>query len=269
MINDQQEQLARTKEMYQKIRNRIEEIEMEQKRAPRIDVAYRASSVLARGKRRKLAAACGFGGLVLGAFLAFLIDRADKRLHSPDDIVKRVGVRIIGTTTNPKYIDEKFLNQQLVDDYQTIRANLGLLNGDGSSKVIVVTSPGTGDGKTTFAINLTLSFAQSGERVLLIDGDFRKPDVARMLNLVNGHNGLEEVLLGKTFKTNEYRSGTTSFDILSASERNSSDTFNLLNKRCTSDFMNEISHNYDRVLIDTLLFWPLRMPCSGRGYRME
>ncbi|MGB2863555.1 MAG: hypothetical protein WBC05_09550, partial [Sedimentisphaerales bacterium] len=163
-IDDQKAQLARSKEMYDAINKRVDEIQLERKRPARISVAYEASSVPAQGKRRKLAAALGFGGLALGALLALLLDKADKSLHDPKDVVRRVGVRIIGTTTSPKNVDKLLLGRQLADDYQAIRANLGLLDGDATSKVIVVTSPGIGDGKTTFAVNLATSFAQSGEK---------------------------------------------------------------------------------------------------------
>lgn len=250
-IDDQKEQLARTKEMYDRVNKRIDQIQLERKRPARISVAYGASSVPAQGKRRKLAAALGFGGLALGALLALLLDKADKSLHDPKDVVRRVGVRIIGTTTSPKHIDKLLLGRQLADDYQAIRANLGLLDGDATSKVIVVTSPGIGDGKTTFAVNLATSFAQSGEKVLLIDGDLRKPDIAEMLNLPKGTRGLQDLLFGKEFEKLVYNTGAVGLDVLAADRRNVSDALDLLGKPRTGECIGRVGADYDHVIIDT------------------
>ena len=189
--------------------------------------------------------------MALGAFIAFMLAKADKSLQGPDDIVKRIGVRVIGTTTGPNHIDKRLLGQQLADDYQAIRANLGLFNGQVSSKVIVITSPGASDGKTTLAVNLAISFAQSGEKVLLIDGDLRKPDVTETLNLPRNLRGLQDLLFGKDFEKAVYKAGPNGCHILAADRRNSVDAFNLLNKTKNREYIKTATAAYDRVIIDT------------------
>ncbi|RKY08875.1 MAG: hypothetical protein DRP66_03550 [Planctomycetota bacterium] len=250
-IDDKKAELARTREIFNTVCNRISEIVMEQKRPARISIAEMASSVPAQSKRKKLALATPFGGIALGVFLAFLLAKADKRLRGAQDVVKRVGVRIIGTTTSSRHIDRSMITQQLSDDYQTIRANLGLFNGHESTKVLVVTSPGVGDGKTTFAINIALSFAQSGEKVLLIDGDLRKPDIADMLNLPKGLRGLQDMLFGKSLAESVYELSPTGLHILAADRRNCSDALDLLRQTHTVDCMKNIRNEYDHVIIDT------------------
>ena len=183
--------------------------------------------------------------------MALLLDKADKSLHDPKDVVRRVGVRIIGTTTSPKNVDKLLLGRQLADDYQAIRANLGLLDGGSASKIIVVTSPGIGDGKTTFAVNLATSFAQSGEKVLLIDGDLRKPDIAPMLNLPKGSRGLQDLFFGKGFTRLVYNTGAVGMDVLAADRRNVSDALDLLGKPRTGKCIERVSADYDHVIIDT------------------
>lgn len=249
-IDEKRAELERTQELYNQICNRISEIEVEQKRPARISIAEMASSVPARSRKIKLMAALAFGGLGLGGFFAFLLARADKRLRDTQDLVKRVGVRIIGTTTSVKSLDKRMVAQQLSDDYQTIRANLGLLNGSPKSKVLVVTSPGMGDGKTTFAVNLALSFAQSGEKVLLIDGDLRKPDVGETLNLPRGLRGLQDLLFGKSLEDSVYEV-SCGLHVLAADHRNSSDALDLLGQKRTTDCMRNIGDGYDHVIIDT------------------
>jgi len=250
-IDDKKAELARTRELYNNICDRISEIEVEQKRPARISIAEMASSVPARSRKKKLAAATGFGGVSLGVLFAFLLARADKRLRDTQDVVKRVGVRIIGTTTSSRYVDKRMITRQLADDYQTIRANLGLLNGHESSKVLVVTSPGMGDGKTTFAINLALSFARLGQKVLLIDGDLRKPDVAEILDLPKNLRGLQDVLFGKSLEESVYELNPTGLHILAADRRNASDALDLLSQAHTAEVIQSIGTGYDHVIIDT------------------
>lgn len=251
-IQDLQEQLSLTKELYDTVRRRIQELEMERKRPGRISVAYYANIAPVRNKRIKYTAALMFGGLACGMFLAFLMDKADRSLYTPDDVVKRVGVRIIGTTTHADQVDRLKLPQQLADDYQTIRANLGLLDGGRIPRKLVVTSPGIREGKTTFAINLATSMAKAGLRVLLIDGDLRKPDIARLLNLPKGSRGLQEVLFGKDFEDVVCPSMSLAcLEVLPADHRNAADAVELLAQSRTSELLETISQKYDHVIIDT------------------
>jgi len=250
-IDDQKEQLGRTKEMYEIVADRIDEIQMERKRPARISVAYNASSVPSKSKKSKLMLASIFGAMGLGALLAFLIDKADKAVREPRDVAKRIGVRIIGTTTSPKDLDRPLLAQQLTNDYQTIRANLGLFEDSFKSRVIAVTSPGSGDGKTTFAVNLASSFAQSGEKVLLVDGDFRKPDIARILGISKRNDNLQDWLFGEDFDKALYSVASSNLKVLSMDGQDATEVINLLGKPRTRENIRKISVDYDHVIIDT------------------
>ncbi|MBE0534946.1 MAG: polysaccharide biosynthesis tyrosine autokinase [Phycisphaerae bacterium] len=250
-IDDKKAELERTRSVYNQICDRIAEIEVEQKRPARISIAEMASSVPAQSKKMKLMGAMVFGGFGMGGFFAFLLAKADKRLRDTHDVVKRVGVRIIGTTTSAKDIDKRMVGQQLSDDYQTIRANLGLVNGHPRSKVLVVTSPGMRDGKTTFSVNLALSFAQAGEKVLLIDGDLRKPDVTETLNLPRGLRGLQDLLFGKPLEASVYVVSPSGLHVLASDHRNANDALDLLGQAQTVECMKNIAEGYDHVIIDT------------------
>jgi capsular exopolysaccharide synthesis family protein len=251
-IKDQQEQFALTEEMYDTVRRRIQELEMESKRPAQVSIAYNAASVLAKDRRKKLAAANVFGAAMLGILLAIMLDRMDRRVYNPEDVTRRIGVRLLGTTINSHKIDRTMLHDRIADDYQSIRANLGLFSDEKIPHKVVVTSANAGEGKTTFAINLATSMAKAGTKVLLIDGDMRKPEVGKLLKLNSGSNDVREVLLGHNGLEELVQSvPSTGLDVLLSNAANPSDCFEILTRAQTARNLDALCAKYENVIIDT------------------
>ena len=84
-------------------------------------------------------------------------------------------------------------NSYWAEAYRAIRTNIDFRRRNQRLQVLLVTSPYPGDGKTTAASNLAISFALAGRRVLLIDADLRKPSLDKVYGLRREH-GLSHLL---------------------------------------------------------------------------
>jgi len=145
-------------------------------------------------------------GLSLGIGYAVLRHVLDLRVRNANDIERETGVAVIGTLPAVKELatSRKVLAfngradaaTPLAEATRELRTNLAFIDIDDPPRAIVVTSPLPGDGKSTIAANLALSIAAAGQRVILIDGDLRRPMVASLFNLPEGA-GLTDVLTGR------------------------------------------------------------------------
>jgi len=198
-----------------------------------------------------LATAAVIGALACGFGLAFLRDKMDKTLQTADDITRYLHLPIVGTTTSSHTLKPALFAEQIAGDYQTIRANLGLLNEGGMPRKLVVSSAGTREGKTTFAVNLATSLAKSGKKVLLIDGDLRKPDVERMLNVPKGSGYLQDVLLGADPSSTAYVLPSSGLHVLAANPRHTADPYELLTSSLAAEQIDRLAREYDHIIIDS------------------
>ena len=104
-----------------------------------------------------------------------------------------------GDATHPKERDlyiHSHPKSSIAECCRTIRTNLMFLSPDKPVKTLVVTSAGAQEGKTTTLINMGMAFAQSGNRVLLIDTDMRKPRLHKSFGVSN-ELGLSTLIMGE------------------------------------------------------------------------
>jgi capsular exopolysaccharide synthesis family protein len=243
--------LALKEEMRDQVVRRIDLIKMEQQRAPQVIGPYDATLVSEEDKRPKMAGAGVFAARGCGVGRVFLRDKMDKTLQTPSDITRQTELAILGTTTSSRTIKPALFAEQIAGDYQTIRTNLGLLYNGGMPKRLVISSAGMREGKTTFAVNLATSLAKSGKKVLLIDGDLRKPDIGHMLNVLNCEGGLQNVLLGEDPAGIVCVMPTSGLHVLAANPRYLGDAYELLTSSTAADQMERLTREYDHIIVDS------------------
>jgi succinoglycan biosynthesis transport protein ExoP len=250
-IEDIQFNLNLNNELYEDVSRRLKTLQMEQQQRPRISLLHSAEIDKIEDKRVKYMAAAAFMALACGCGLALLRDKADKTLQNPEDVSRQIGLPLLGTTTSSRTVRPELFAEQIAGDYQTIRTNLGLATSGGMPRRIAISSAGVREGKTTFAVNLATSLAKAGKKVLLIDGDLRKPDVRYMLNLQNGTAGVQEVLLGEDPSQIIRSVPGSGLHVLVANSRNLADVYELLTSPTAAEQVERLGREYDHLIVDT------------------
>ena len=138
-----------------------------------------------------------FGGVIGGVVLAFIRDTFDGSVRNAQQAESISGaptwamipkaIELTGTVSNSKGLPSRGQysraaaivkpDSPVIESYRALRSLVLLHFSETSPRALLVTSPLSGDGKTTTAINAAMAFAQNGRRVLLIDADFRNPSV--------------------------------------------------------------------------------------------
>jgi protein-tyrosine kinase len=115
----------------------------------------------------------------------------------PRELTPAVAARpVFGTTLDKDMVAALSPFSPAAEQFRTLRTRIAQVESAGQRRVILVTSPGTGDGKTVTAANLALTMAQEFQRqVLLIDGDLRNARLHECLGIPR-EPGLSDVLAG-------------------------------------------------------------------------
>lgn len=126
-------------------------------------------------------------GLVIGILLAvaavMLLDSADRRLRSPDDLEEFTKLPLLAAIAPSAFNSE--LDTTPVDEeaFQTLRTSLTYFTVDQRVKSVLITSPGEQEGKSTVAVRLALASARAGLDVVLVDADLRRGGATSKLGL--------------------------------------------------------------------------------------
>ena len=86
---------------------------------------------------------------------------------------------------------------QFTEAYKSLRTNLEFLAATSDCKTILITSSVPGEGKSNVAVNLAITLADSGKRVVLVDCDMRKSTISRYLHIPRDHIGITNTITGK------------------------------------------------------------------------
>jgi len=200
-----------------------------------------------------------FFGLLLGIGLALLIEVVDTSIKTTRDIVRHVHVPILGTV--PDIDDEEIPIEEVemashvaprsmvAESFRSIRTNLLLSAPAERQRTVLVTSSKPEEGKTSVAINLAISIAQSGRRVLLVDANFHRPVIHKLFPK-SRPEGLSNVLIGQA-RAEELVNSTDlpNLDIMTSGPIPPNPT-ELLAGSYIRDLITQVTERYDQVIFD-------------------
>ncbi|WP_198598589.1 polysaccharide biosynthesis tyrosine autokinase [Salinibacter altiplanensis] len=210
-------------------------------------------------------------GLLGGAGLALLRDQMDNRLYKPDQI-REMGYHGIGVIPNLTPLIEDQLGGQATverdghrletglvgvlkpysaatEAYRKVWTNLQLGRPDGESGTVLVTSPGSGDGKSLTAANLAVIAAQAGHATLLVDGDLRRPRLHEVFD-VSRDPGLTETLQNDLEEHAMKRPLADNLCVLPAGTEVESPA-KVLGSARFREFLGEAEQYFDHIIVDS------------------
>lgn len=153
-----------------------------------------------------------------------------------------------GTDLNAAAGTRQHIPFAIVEAYKTIRTNLQFLLSGKKCKKVVISSCVSGEGKSTTAVNLSIAFAQTGSKVLLIDADLRRPSINKKLKVQNT-KGLSSALVGFCEAEEAISNVNPYFDVLTSGPipPNPSE---LLGGEKMDELLQQLSEKYDYIFID-------------------
>ncbi len=208
-LSELQREVESNKKLYETFFTRFKEAsEAAEISAANIRFIDRASMPLVPIKPNKqmIITSAFFTSFFVGVLLAFILDYLDSTFKTPDDVEKKLNKPLLGIV--PFLAELKFRPEKIArvvldaptgnfsETIRTVRTGLVLSSLDNSTNVWMITSSFIGEGKSTLGLNLAQSLAQiagEGSRVLLVETDMRRPNVAKRLGFAT-KQGLSQIL---------------------------------------------------------------------------
>ncbi|MBX3423860.1 MAG: polysaccharide biosynthesis tyrosine autokinase [Pirellulaceae bacterium] len=203
-------------------------------------------------------------GILLMSGLAILMDLADRSYRSPDEIVSDLGKPVLGhipamdlanikkviDSVDPSIITLHHSRGRISEAFRSVRTGLFFSSRGSELKVVQITSPVPGDGKSTLSSNLAVAMAQSGRRVLLIDADFRRPRLQKLFGF-DADVGMAQLVAGQCELDDAiYTSCVANLSIMPGGKRPNNPA-ELLSSSRFAELIEIVREKYDIIIIDT------------------
>ena len=223
----------------------------------RVSMVQNAITAKQTSPRPKINLILGFLlGLAAGIGGAVLRESLDTSIKGPEQARDLVGAPVLGAINFDPDASKKPLvvvtapNSARAEAFRQLRTNLQFVDIEHPLRSVVFTSSVPGEGKSTTTCNLAITLTQAGLRVILVEGDLRRPRIADYMG-VEGAVGLTSVLLGRTSLDDalqDWGEGT-SLQVL-ASGPLPPNPSELLGSQGMQDLLRELERRVDIVIID-------------------
>ncbi len=194
-------------------------------------------------------------GTIFGVSSALLIEYLDDTIRTPEDVRSFKGLTFLGSIyklrkKEPRLISLMDARSPIKETFRTLRNSIRYATLDNTPKSIVVTSALDKEGKSFLVANLAVSIANEGKRVLIIDGDMRRPSMHKYFNLAND-TGLTNFLVGDAdIRSIQIPAGIEGVSIIPTGPL-PPDPARLVESKKMQQLLKDITESYDLVIVDT------------------
>jgi capsular exopolysaccharide synthesis family protein len=198
------------------------------------------------------------GGLVLGLGLALLLEFLDSSVSSQSEIEERLGLTFLGfvpsipavATNTPDLHIHREPKSLIAECMRAIRTNVLFMSPDKPFKRMLVTSSGPQEGKSTTTINLGIAMAQSGNRVLIIDTDMRRPRLHKAFGVSN-EVGVSSLVVGDSKLDDAVKTTEVPGLFVMPCGPIPPNPAELLHTQAFADLLAKLGERFDRILLDS------------------
>jgi capsular exopolysaccharide synthesis family protein len=190
-------------------------------------------------------------GLVVGVGLAFFIEYLDTSVKTIDDVERSLQSPVLGVIPqNVGLVLEEGVDSPHAEAYRVLRTNILFSRKDDKLNTIAVVSAGAGEGKSTTVFNLAAVFAQSRQRVIVVDSDLRRPTLHKMLHITNSLGLTNYLLKQNTLEEVIQTTNLPNMDFL-ASGKLPSSSLGILSSAQMRELITDLKARYDFVFFDS------------------
>lgn len=199
----------------------------------------------------------GLVAVVVAFLVAIALEAMNRRVRDVADLSQYVDAPVLGLVPESNELSEGTVvashpGSHAAEGIRRLARNLAFVTPDRTtfSNVVVITSPGPSEGKTTIAANVAAAFAENDEKVLLVDTDLRHPSVAKLLG-INGRIGLTHLVTGQADSQSAIQPyWKPHFHVLPAGEQTTNPGI-IINSQAMMSFLEQAAAAYDHVVLDT------------------
>ncbi|MDD9920252.1 MAG: polysaccharide biosynthesis tyrosine autokinase [Alphaproteobacteria bacterium] len=195
-------------------------------------------------------------GLGLGVCIALLLEHLDNTFRTVGQVERQTGYVALGTLPKLEkplsplsYFREK-PTSHFAENLRKIQSSIHFSSSEKPPQVVMITSSLTGEGKSILTLSLAQSAIKAGLKTIVLDGDMRRPMVARYLKS-DFKNTLSEVLSGKIKWQQALTEDQESGIHFLPSTPNTENSNELLGAKAMDTLLKELREHYDLILLDT------------------
>lgn len=201
---------------------------------------------------------CFVFALIAGVVVVFLVEALNPGIRSPEQVEQLLGLTAIGViplveSSSPYDLLIEKPQSALSEAVNNLRVSIMISDPDNEVKVCQITSSLPGEGKSSVALMVARQAAQSGQKVVLVDCDLRKPTIAKKLGINEDHPGFTDLILSKEKNVAEFlvKDEATGLFVMVKGRSKYNNIVDIVSSQRMHQVVDILRENFDLVIFDT------------------